>query len=814
MSQEKVENAEQKIGNIVEQVIEDEMESSYLDYAMSVIVGRALPDVRDGLKPVHRRILHAMNELNLAHNKPFKKSARIVGEVLGKYHPHGDTAVYDSMVRMAQDFSLRYPLVDGQGNFGSVDGDGAAAMRYTESRLAKISEDLLIDIEKDTVDFTPNFDGSLKEPSVLPCRIPHLLINGSTGIAVGMATSIPPHNLREVVDGTIALINNPEMSAQELFSIIQAPDFPTGGILCGIGGIQHAYATGKGKYRLKARIEIEEGDKKDKLIIHEIPYMVNKSNLLEQIAGLVNDKTIAGISDLRDESDRDGMRVVIELKQDANSQVVLNQLFKHTRLEVGQGITFLSLVNNQPKILPVKDMLKEFILHRKIVVTRRTQFELKKAQERAHILEGLKIALDNIDEVVEKIKKSSDATIAKETLMADYSLSEIQAKSILDMKLQKISSLEQGKIRDEYKNILETITNLQTLLSSDENIFEVIKTELEEVKQKYGDDRKTTISIADDEDINIEDLIEEEEVIITISHEGYIKRVSADTYKSQVRGGKGVIGTTSKEEDFTQHLFSASTHDYLMLFTDKGQVHWLKAYQIPEGSRIAKGKAIINLVPLEQGEKVCAYMSVSEFTEDHFLFFGTKQGVVKKCSLADFSRPRKGGIRAVTLREGDELVDVCHTNGSKQIILATAKGMAVRFDENSVRAMGRAAAGVRGINLKQDDYVVGMVVGEDHKTLLTITENGFGKRTIQSDYRLTNRGGVGVKNIICSDRNGRVVSVRSVTDEDEVMFISRSGIIIRTPVSGISSIGRATQGVRLMRLKGDDKVIDAAKIEK
>ncbi|RME78227.1 DNA gyrase subunit A [Candidatus Woesearchaeota archaeon] len=803
---------ERKIGNVVEQVIEEEMQHSYLDYAMSVIVGRALPDVRDGLKPVHRRILYGMYDMGLTHNKPFKKSARIVGDVLGKYHPHGDSAVYDAMVRMVQDFSLRYPLVEGQGNFGSVDGDSAAAMRYTEARLTKLAEELLADIDKDTVDFVPNFDGSLKEPSVLPCRIPHLLVNGSSGIAVGMATNIPPHNMTEVVNAAIALIDNPSISPQELINHVTAPDFPTGGILCGLSTIHQAYLTGKGKYRLRGRAEIEEG-KKQRIIIKELPYMVNKAQLLEHIANLVNEKTIVGISDLRDESDRNGMHVVIELKQDANAQVILNQLYKHTRLEVSQGITFLSLVNNQPKVLPLKAMLEHFIWHRKDVVTRRCTFELNKAKDRAHILEGLTKALDNIDAIVKDIKASKDTQSAINTLVTTYDLTQVQAKAILDMKLQKLSSLEQERIREEHKQILETIAHLTHILSSDENIYAVVRKELEEIKEKYGDERRTTINLEEDTDIDIEDLIEDEPVVITISHQGYIKRVAADTYKTQSRGGKGIIATTSKEEDFTEHLFIASTHDYLLLFTDKGKVHWVKVYQIPEGSRQAKGKAIINLIPLEKGEKVCAYEAVRDFKEDHYLFFATRQGVVKKTSLADFSRPRKGGIRALTLREGDKLVGVCQTDGNHQIILATAHGMAIRFEENAVRAMGRSAAGVRGITLKGDDYVIGMVVGDDTKSLLTITENGYGKRTKQSEYRLTNRGGVGVKNIICSQRNGKVVSVRSVSDEDEVMFISRNGIIIRTQVSGIPCIGRSTQGVRLMRLKGDDKVIDAAKIE-
>ncbi|MFC1753516.1 DNA gyrase subunit A [Thermoproteota archaeon] len=795
-------------------LIEEEMKASYLDYAMSVIVGRALPDVRDGLKPVHRRILYAMHDLGMLHNKPFKKSARIVGEVLGKYHPHGDTAVYDAAVRMAQDFSLRYPLIDGQGNFGSVDGDPAAAMRYTEARLAKMAEELLSDIDKDTVDFQPNFDGSLKEPTVLPSKFPNLLVNGSSGIAVGMATNIPPHNLSEVTSSVIELIDNPTASIKDLMKHIKGPDFPTGGIIIGRRGIKSACETGRGKVVVRARAEIEEFKNKERIIISEIPYQVNKALLIEQIADLVKNGNLTGISDIRDESDKDGMRVVIEIKPSASSNVLLNQLYRHTRMESSFGIILLSLVDNAPKVLNIKDMITYFLNHRRIVIRRRTEFDLRKAEERAHILEGLIIALDDIDDVVQKIKKSKDVEVAKNTLMKDYSLTDIQAKAILEMRLQKLSSLEQEKIKEEHKKLMETIAELKSILSSEQRILSIIKDEMLEIREKYGDDRRTEITDGGDAEITDEDLIPEEEMVVTVTHAGYIKRLATATYRTQGRGGKGVVGTTSREEDFVEHLFIASTHDYVLFFTNKGKVYWLKVHELPQVSRQAKGKAIVNMIQLESGERVTAFVPVKEFDDAHFLVMATKQGLVKKSSLELYSRPRKGGIKGIGLNDGDELIDVRLTDGQSNIILATKQGMAIRFKEQDARPMGRTATGVRGIKLKKDDGVIGMVQGLDERTLLTITDHGFGKRTKIAEYRLINRGGVGVKNIICSPRNGGAVAVLSVTDEDDVMFISKNGVIIRTDVKGISQIGRATQGFRLMKINSGDTVVAAAKIIK
>jgi len=802
------------VERIIPTIVEEEVKRAYLDYSMSVIVGRALPDVRDGFKPVHRRVLFAMNELGMASNKPFKKSARIVGEVIGKYHPHGDTAAYDTLVRMAQDFSLRYPLIQGQGNFGSVDGDSAAAMRYTEARLSKIAEEILEDLDKETVDFQPNFDGELKEPIVLPCKLPNLLINGSSGIAVGMATNIPPHNMGEVIDGTISLIDDPEQASENLTKHIRGPDFPTGGMIMGTSGIRNAFATGRGKVRIRAKTSAEVVKGRNSIIVTEIPYQVNKSMLIEEIADLVKDKQIPGIHDIRDESDKDGMRIVIELKNDATYEIVLNQLLKHTRLETTFGIIFLSLVNNQPRMLNLKEMLQEFISHRKSVVTKRTQFDLRKAEERAHILEGLIIALDDIDRVVQKIKGSKDAEIAKGLLMSDYSLSEAQAKAILDMKLQRLASLEREKIHEEHKSLLTVITELKSILASQQRILDVIKKELLEMKEKYGDRRKTEITAAesDDEDLCDENLIEEEDVVVTITHAGYAKRLPVDTYRAQGRGGRGIIAASTNDSDFVEQLFISSTHSYVLIFTNLGQMHWLKVYEIPVASRQAMGKALVNLLQLKEGEQVKAFVPVREFDDQHYLIMCTKQGTVKKTSLEEFSRPRAGGIRGITINEGDELVDVVLTDGSSNVIIATNNGMAVRFAETDVRPMGRSAAGVRGITLRDTDCVVGMVIAEDDKTLLTATENGYGKRTLVSEYRLIRRGGVGVTNILCSERNGKVVSIRTVTDDDEIMLISKNGIIIRTPVKEISTIGRATQGVRLMKLEEGDKLVDVAKL--
>jgi DNA gyrase subunit A len=799
-------------GKIIPTIVEEEIKRSYLDYSMSVIVGRALPDVRDGLKPVHRRILYAMNDLGMLSNKPFKKSARIVGEVIGKYHPHGDVAVYDTMVRMAQDFSLRYPLIDGQGNFGSVDGDSAAAMRYTEARLSKVSEEVLEDIDKETVDFQPNFDGELKEPVVLPCKIPNLIVNGSSGIAVGMATNIPPHNMGEVIDGTVNLIDNPDSSPEQLMRFVRGPDFPTGGIICGTAGVREAFTTGKGKIKVRAKTDVETVKNRTAIIVSEIPYQVNKSLLIEEIADLVRDKHVTGVHDIRDESDKDGMRIVIELKNDATPEIVLNQLFKHTRLETTFGIIFLCLVDNQPRMLNLKEMLSCFIDHRRVVVRRRTAFDLKKAEDRAHILEGLIIALNDIDNVVQKIKQSKDVDTAKKVLMSGYSLSEEQAKAILEMRLQKLASLEREKIREEHTGLLKLISELKSILASEQRILDVIKKELLEIKEKYGDKRRTEMGSGGDEEIAVEELIEDEDVVVTITHAGYVKRLPVDTYRSQGRGGKGVIAASTNDDDIVEQLFIASTRSDVLCFTNMGQVHWLKVYDIPNASRQAKGKAIVNLIGLRQGEQVKAFIPVREFDDQHYVIFCTKKGTVKKTSLEQFSRPRKGGIIAMTFNEGDELVDVVLTDGRMNIIIATSNGMAVRCSEDDIRPMGRNATGVRGISLRENDEVIGMVIAEDDKSLLTVTENGYGKRTMVSEYRFIKRGGVGVKDIECSERNGKAVAIRSVTDEDGIMLISQQGIIIRTAVKEISVIGRATQGVRVMKLEQGDKLVDIAKI--
>ena len=796
---------------IIPRVIEEEMKKAYLDYAMSVIVGRALPDVKDGLKPVHRRILFAMNEMGMHHNKPFKKSARIVGEVLGKYHPRGDTGVYDSLVRMAQEFSLRYPLIDGQGNFGSIDGDNAAAMRYTEARLTKIAEELLVDIDKETVDFQPNFDGSLQEPIVLPAKIPNLLINGSSGIAVGMATNIPPHNAGEIIDGVIAVIDNPESTVDQIMHHVKGPDFPTFGSISR-QELREAYQTGKGKITIKAKAEIEAKKDRERIIITEIPYQVNKSMLVEEIAEQVKSKTIQGISDIRDESNREGIRVVIELKKDAASQVVLNQLMTYTRLTTTFGVIMLALVDNQPQLLNLKQMMEHFIKHREVVVRRRSEFELRKAQERCHILDGLLIALKHIDEIVQKIKKSKDTEVAKNMLIADYELTEMQAKAILDMKLQRLSSLEQEKLRQEHKELLDRIAWLKDLLGSAQKILQIIKEELLELKKGYADARRTRIEIGDGEEVITEDLIKQEEVMVTISHNGYMKRIPVEVYKQQGRGGKGVIGAGTQEEDFMEDVFVASTHDSILFFSNKGQVYWKKVYDIPEGSRQARGKAIVNLVELEKDEKITAYIAVKEFKEGLYLFLATKKGIVKKTDLSAYGRPRQGGIRAISLGELDDLVNALLTDGKKQILLATKKGNAVKFNEEDCRPIGRTGQGVIGIRLEEGDEVIGAILADDTKAVLTVTENGYGKRSDIAEYRLIGRGGKGVINIQCSERNGDVVAVDSVTDEDEVMMISQSGIVIRMPCKGISIIGRNTQGVRLMKLDEKDKVVSATKI--
>lgn len=795
-------------GRVVHRVIEQEMKQAYVDYAMSVIVGRALPDVRDGLKPVHRRILFALHESGLLHNKPFKKSAHIVGKVLAETHPHGDLAVYDALVRMAQDFSLRYPLIDGQGNWGSIDGDNAAAYRYTEARLSELAEEMLIDIDKETVDFKPNFDGSSKEPSVLPSRIPHLLVNGSSGIAVGMATNIPTHNLREVCDAVILLIDKPAADADELIKVIPGPDFPTGGTIVGHAGIEQAYKTGRGKVTVKAVTTMEEGS----IIISEIPYMVNKAQMIQEIADLVRAKRIEGIRNIRDESDKDGIRVVIELKSGADNRIVLNQLYNFSRMKTTFGVIFLALVNEEPKLLTLKDALEQYIIHRRVVVRRKTQHDLTKAEEKAHVLEGLIVALDHVDEVVAGIRASKTVEDARLFLIGTYQLSEIQAKAILEMRLQKLASLEQQSIRDEHHGLLEIIAQLQSILASEQKILDIIKKEVLELKEKFGDARRTKISASEEGDVQAEHLIEDKEMVVTITHEGYIKRLELDTYKKQRRGGKGVMATGAKEEDWVEDVFVASMHDQVLFFTNKGQVHWLKVYELPEGGRQAKGKPVVNILSLQDGEKMSSFVPVRTFESGKYLFMATKNGVVKKTSLEAFSKPRQGGIRAITLDDGDELIGVEMTDGAKQIILATGAGIAIRFEENDVRSMGRSAGGVWGISLEEGDRVVGMEVADESKTLLTVTDKGYGKRTMISEYRLINRGGKGVINIALTEKTGKVVGVKAVRDEDGLMFISKNGIVIRIAAHDISVIGRATQGVRVMRLGEGDELVSVERI--
>jgi DNA gyrase subunit A len=808
-------NQQKELGQqkIVEREIEAEMKTSYLDYAMSVLVGRALPDVRDGLKPVHRRILYAMKELGLFHNKPFRKSARIVGEVLGKFHPHGDQAVYDALVRLAQDFSLRYPLIQGQGNFGSIDGDNAAAMRYSEARLAKPAEEMLQDIDKETVHFVPNFDGSLKEPVVLPSKFPNLLVNGSSGIAVGMATNIPPHNLVEVADGVLAFIENPDMAVEELMQFIKGPDFPTGAIICGEAGILEAYSTGRGAIRVRARTIIEQKGSRQVIIVSEIPFQVNKAQMIEEIADLINDKKVTGVSDLRDESDRKGVRVVIELKKDANAKVVLNQLFRHSRLESTFGVNTVALVNGEPKTLNLMQMVQCFVDHRKEAVTRRTRFELKEAEERAHILEGLIAALENIDDVIKKIKESKDAVEAKNSLIRVLSISDKQAQAILDMRLQRLASLEQHKIRQEHKELTALIEQLKNVLSSEQKILEIIKEELLELKKAYGDSRRTEILEAEEERISTEDLIKPEEMVITVTHSGYIKRLPVSTYRQQRRGGKGVTGVAAREHDFVESIFIANTHSYMLFFTDRGRAYWLKVYEIPEASRHAAGKAVANLLNLKN-EKITAFVPVKTFDDKRFLVMATRKGVIKKTGLAAYSNPRKAGIIAITLDQGDSLVSVELTDGEQQLIIATRNGGAVRFKGTDIRTTGRSARGVRGIRLKPDDEVIGMVVADDTKQLLTITERGYGKRTPVSDYRLISRGGSGVISIKVTEKTGRAAVIKPVTDSDELMVISKSGAAIRIAAKDVSLVSRNTQGVRIMRVEEGDRVVSAAKIVK
>lgn len=789
-------------------LIEEEMKESYIDYSMSVIVGRALPDVHDGLKPVHRRILYTMYRLGLFYNKPFKKSANVVGTCLAKYHPHGDVAVYDSLVRMAQTFSLRYPLVDGQGNFGSIDGDSQAAMRYTESRLSKIGEELLSDLDKETVKFVANYDGSEKEPIVLPGKLPNLLINGSAGIAVGMATNMPPHNISEVCEAIIMTIENPSITVEDLLTYIKGPDFPTGGIISGRSGIISAYSTGRGHIRVKAKAEIKD----KKIIVHEIPYQVNKSMLIEGIADQIRDKKIEGISDIRDESDRKGMRIVFELRQNANAELVLNQLYKNSQLSNTFSVINLALVAGQPKVLTLKELITSYIKHRKRIVIRRTEFELRQAEARAHILAGLKIALSNIDAVVKTIKSSNTPETAKTSLIKSFKLSELQSQAILDMRLSRLTSLEINKVKSEFDELTKLIAELKGILASEEKIYGIIKKELSELKQKYADERRTEI-IEGEEELDDEDLIKEEEVVVTVSHGGYIKRIPAETYKAQKRGGKGIIASELKEEDFIEHLFVTNTHAYILFFSDKGRVYWLKGYRIPSASRYSKGVNIVNILEVEKDEKITAMIPIREFRENEYLIMATKKGVVKKTALVDYSNPRKGGIIAISLKDSDRLVTVKKTNGEQKYIIATKNGFAVRFDEKQIRPIGRSGMGVRGIRLTSGDEVIGMELAtNDNDTLLTITENGYGKRSLVSEYRLINRGGKGVINIKTSGRNGKVVAIKTVKDDHELMCITKQGIIIRINVSDVSTIGRNTQGVTIMKMEAKDKVINLARI--
>jgi DNA gyrase subunit A len=791
--------------DIQQRLIQHQMKESYVDYAMSVIMSRALPDVRDGLKPVHRRILYAMYKAGMHHNKPFKKSARIVGNVLGHYHPHGDIALYDAMVRLAQDFSLRYPLIDGQGNWGSQDGDKAAAHRYTEARLRKIAEELLEDIEKETVDFVPNYDNSTEEPLVLPAKLPNLLINGSSGIAVGMATNIPPHNMGEIIDGLVALIENKELNVDQLMQYVKGPDFPTGAQIIGTAGFLSAYKTGRGKIMVKGRAVVENG----KIVVSDIPFMINKSTMIEDMAKLVRDGVLDGIRDIRDESDRDGMRIVIELKKNADGEIVLNQLYKHTSLKSTFSMILLSLLDKKPMVMNLKDMLLHFIDHRKTVVTRRTQFDLRKAEERSHLLAGLKIALDNIDPIVQLIKGASDVAVAREGLMQRFKLSDKQAHAVLDMKLQRLTSLESEKLRKEYEEVLVFISKCKDILGSESKIFSIVKDELVQLKQKYGDARKTEILAEEEEELS-EDLIQEEDVVVTMTQAGYIKQLPLSVYREQRRGGMGVKGAVVREEDVVTQLFAMSNKHYMLLFTNKGKVHWLKAYQIPSGSRYSKGKALVNLLHLEDGERVTTVFPVGEFSVDKYLCMTTKKGIIKRVVLQVFERPRRGGIIALGLQDNDELVSVQVTNGDDVLLLATSKGNAAKFSEHDVRPMGRAAGGVRGIKLIGDDTVIGMEKVQDGHSVLTVTEKGYGKRTKQEAYRLIRRGGKGVTNIKMNERNGKVVAIKSVQDSDSVLFVTEKGIMMRSAAQDMSVIGRSTMGFRLMTLKEGDRVKNVA----
>ncbi|MDU0330620.1 DNA gyrase subunit A [Paenibacillus sp. 3LSP] len=805
--------AEEKFSQIIDRDINVEMRESFMDYAMSIIVSRALPDVRDGLKPVHRRILYAMSDLGMHPDKPFKKSARIVGEVIGKYHPHGDSAVYETMVRMAQDFSMRYMLVEGHGNFGSVDGDMAAAMRYTEARLSKIAMEMLRDINKETIDFMPNYDGEEQEPVVLPSRFPNLLVNGVSGIAVGMATNIPPHNLGEVIDGVHALIKNPEISSLELMDYIKGPDFPTAAYILGRSGIRQAYTTGRGSITMRAKTTIEEHNNKARIVVEELPYQVNKARLVEKIAELVREKKIDGITDLRDESDRTGMRVVIELRRDVNPNVVLNNLYKHTALQSTFGINMLAIVNNEPKILTLKDVLSHYLQHQVEVVRRRTEFDLKKAEARAHILEGLRIALDHIDEVIALIRGSNSDEEAREGLMTRFGLSLEQAQAILDMRLRRLTGLEREKIEEEYNELLQKIAEYREILANEQLVLKIIADELQEIRDRYADERRTEITIGE-ESILDEDLIPQEEVVITITHTGYIKRLPVTTYRSQKRGGRGVVGMDTKDNDFVEHLFVTNSHHYLMFFTDRGKAYRLKAYEIPELGRTARGTPIINLIQIEQGETVNAVIEVERFDDNKYLFFATKQGIVKKTPIEDYINIRKGGLIAVNLREDDTLIDVKLTDGNEEVIMGTAQGMSIRFPESDVRSMGRAATGVKGITLDEGDSVIGMDVVVPGQDVLIVTAKGYGKRTPVSEYRTQSRGGKGIKTINVTEKNGTVVGLKVVKDEEDLMIITASGTLIRTSMEGISTMGRNTQGVKLINIREDDAVATVCRTDK
>jgi DNA gyrase subunit A len=819
--------SEQSGERIISVSIEDEMKTAYIDYSMSVIVSRALPDVRDGLKPVHRRVLFGMLELGVRSNSSFRKSARIVGDVLGKYHPHGDSSVYDTMVRMAQHWSLRYPLVDGQGNFGSVDGDSPAAMRYTEARLRKAAEELLSDLEKDTVDFSPNFDDSLKEPNVLPTRIPNLLVNGSSGIAVGMATNMAPHNLTEVIDGTIAYINNKDIDIDGLMEHIKAPDFPTGGTIYGYEGVKNAFHEGKGRIVMRAKAMIEEiRENREAIIVTEIPYQVNKADMIQKTAALVNEGKLVGISEIRDESDRNGMRIVYEIKRDAIPNVVLNKLFKYTSLQTSFSVNNIALVKGRPVVLNLKDLILHFVDHRHDVVVRRSKFELKKAEDRAHILEGLIIASDNIDEVIALIRGSKSPDEARDKLMSKFKLSDLQSKAIVEMRLRQLTGLEQDKLRAEYNDLLKVIEDLKDILNREDRRMDIIKNELLEVKNKYGDERRSVIEYSANE-MKIEDLIPNAEVAITISHAGYIKRTSLNEYKVQNRGGVGSKGSSTREKDFLQELFVATNHNWLLIFTEKGKCFWMRIFEVPEGNKAAKGRAIQNLINIEQDDKVKGYVVVKdlkdqEYTSNNYIIMCTKKGIIKKTSLEAYSRPRTNGINAIGIREGDELLEAKLTNGESEILMAIKSGRAIRFNESKVRSMGRTASGVRGITLSEGDEVIGMVCAQDFsRTIMVVSENGYGKRTLLNDpetnepiYRITNRGGKGVKTLNITEKTGNLIAIKSVTDEDDLMIINKSGLTIRMHVADIRSQGRATQGVKLINLKGKDQIAAVAKVEK